>query len=314
MYNKIKNKIEEYSSIVIYHHVNPDLDCYGSQLALYDCLKKTYHDKNIYIAGEFNSNILKFYEVEYTLELPDFTKEDVLAIVVDTANSERIDGDTYKLCKEIIKIDHHIIVDSYGNINLEVTTASSCSEIVGDIFRTFHDEFVVTKQAAEALYLGIIGDSNRFMYNSTSSSTLVVAAYLLDLGVDFTKLFKVMYTRTKKDLDVQAFILNNYHYNEGVAYYILNKDNLDMLDLSREEGSNYVFALANVEEFKVWMAITQNVADNNYRVSMRSRDVVVNEIAAKFDGGGHMYASGAKLNNLDELESLVSMIKEKIHG
>ncbi len=313
MYRKIIDIIKEYDHIVIYRHVNPDLDCFGGQLGLYECLSKSFPKKSIYVAGEFSSDILKFYDVKFDIQLPDFDASKVLGIVVDTANRDRIDGDSYIRCDKLIKIDHHIIVDSYGDINLEIPTASSCCEIVGDIFKEFSGELVITKEAAEAVYLGIIGDSNRFMYSTTNPVTFKVAGYLLEQGVDFTKLFKKMYTRTKKDLDIQGFILNSYKTDGPVAYYVLTTKDLEKLNICREEGSNYVFSLANVEEFKVWMAITQNDVDGNWRVSIRSRDTTINDIAAQFNGGGHAFASGAKLNNIDQLELLVSKIKERIY-
>ena len=306
--DKILDKKEKYDQILLYRHVNPDLDAFGSQLGMYWTLKKLFPQKNIVLHGNMDSDLMHLY--------PDFEKGEIikgqtLGIVLDTANRERIDGDL-SVCDQVIKIDHHIVVDTYGDINIEVESASSCSEIVTLLFKEACVEIPI--EAANALYLGIIGDSNRFMYSSTSAKTFEAASYLLDAGINIEQLYQKLYMRRKTDLEVTKFIYNHYQEDSGVAWYYLSTEDLTWLDISREQGSNYVNTLANIEEFQVWLAVTQNDIDHNYRVSIRSRGIAVNEIANQFHGGGHMYASGATLSSLDELEVLVGKLKEKING
>lgn len=305
--DKILN-IEEYDQIVLYRHVNPDLDAFGSQLGMYWTLKSIFPQKNIVLYGNMDSDLMHLYP---NFEVGEIINGKTLGIVLDTANRERIDGDT-SLCDKVLKIDHHIVVDTYGDINIEVESASSCSEIVTLLFKEACVEIPI--DAANALYLGIIGDSNRFMYSSTSSKTFEAASYLLDVGINIEQLYQKLYMRKKSDLEVTKFIYNHYQEDSGVAWYYLSTEDLIQLDISREQGSNYVNTLANIEEFQVWLAVTQNDIDHNYRVSIRSRGIAVNEIANEFHGGGHMYASGATLSSLDELEVLVGKLKEKING
>lgn len=305
--DKILN-IEEYDQIVLYRHVNPDLDAFGSQLGMYWTLKSIFPQKNIVLYGNMDSDLMHLYP---NFEMGEIINGKTLGIVLDTANRERIDGDT-SLCDKVLKIDHHIVVDTYGDINIEVESASSCSEIVTLLFKEACVEIPI--DAANALYLGIVGDSNRFMYSSTSSKTFEAASYLLDAGINIEQLYQKLYMRKKSDLEVTKFIYNHYQEDSGVAWYYLSTEDLIQLDISREQGSNYVNTLANIEEFKVWIAVTQNDVDHNYRVSIRSRGIAVNEIANEFHGGGHMYASGATLHSLNELEVLVGKLKEKING
>lgn len=304
---EILNMIEKYSQVAIYRHVNPDLDAFGSQLGLYYVLKNLYPQKNILIEGQRESKLLNLYP---KLEDCQWHNVDTLGIVVDTANRERIDGDIKK-CKEVIKIDHHIVVDSYGDMNIEIETASSCSEIVTLLLKEKNIE--IEKEGANALYLGIIGDSNRFLYNSTSSKTFEAASYLLEYGIQIEDLYQKLYLRKKSDLEVTRFIYNHYKEDGPIAWYYLSTQDLNELHISREEGSNYVNTLANIEEYKVWMAITQNDLENNYRVSIRSRGVEINTVASLFRGGGHANASGATLLSLDELDKLIEKLKEKIY-
>ena len=305
--DKILKIRKEYDQILLYRHVNPDLDAFGSQLGMYWTLKQLYPQKNIVLQGEMTSDLLKLYP---EFEVGTFQKDSTLGIVLDTANRERIDGDL-SLCDKVIKIDHHLVVDSYGDINIEVETSSSCSEIVALLLK--EAKLSLPLEAANALYLGIIGDSNRFLYNSTSSRTFEAAAYLYDQGIDLESLYQSLYLKKKADLKVTQFIYNHYHEDGGVAWYYLSNDDLEELHISREKGSDYVNTLANIEEYQIWMAITENKKDSNYRVSIRSRGVPINEIARQFRGGGHAFASGATLQSLDELDDLVKKLKEILY-
>ena len=299
--------IDQYDQIALFRHINPDPDAFGSQLGLYFTLKSIYPSKTFVLGGNMNHELLKLFD--------DFENEkqrDVptLGIIVDTANRERIDGD-YSFCEKIIKIDHHIVVDSYGVINVEWPEASSCSEIVTLLLK--RENISLPISAAKALYLGIVGDSNRFLYSSTSSNTFEAASYLLDSGISITKLYESLYLKNKKSLKVLGHIYSHYQEDEGVAWYYLSSDDLNRLQISREEGSNYVNSLADIEDYKIWVAITQNDKDNNYRVSIRSRDITINDIAGMFRGGGHAYASGATLLELSELEVLIDKLKERLY-
>ena len=299
---------KEYDQRIIYRHVNPDLDALGSQLGLYWTLKEMFPQKNIVLAGNMESDLLKMYA---SFEVGDIQKGSTLGIVLDTANRERIDGDI-TICDKVLKIDHHIVVDSYGDLNIEDESASSCSEIVTLLLK--EGRVKIPLIAANALYLGIIGDSNRFMYSSTSAKTFEAAAYLLESGIRIEELYQALYMRDLNDLEVTKFILNHYHRDGKIAWYYLGQEDLDVLHLTREQGSNYVNTLANYEEFEVWMAITENTKEHNYRVSMRSRHTAINEVANAFRGGGHAYASGATLESLDELKDLIEKLKEKMNG
>ncbi|WP_288541347.1 bifunctional oligoribonuclease/PAP phosphatase NrnA [Faecalibacillus faecis] len=310
MIEEILNKIEEYDCICLYRHVNPDYDAFGSQFGMYDLIKNTFSNKTVYMEGDFSSDLVQKFNIEMNIEKPKF-EQPVLGIVLDTANKERIDGESYQQCKEIIKIDHHIVVESYGNINLEDSSASSCSQMVALFLK--NERVHLTSFGAASLYMGIMGDTNRFMYSGTDCRTFEAAMYLYNCGFDMQALYERMYMKKARDLKVNAYLLNHYIEDEGIAYYILKDEDLKALDLSRERGSDYVNILSSVEEYKIWLAITENVKDHNWRVSMRSRHYPVNAVANKYRGGGHAFASGATLLSIDELPSLIKDLKELIN-
>lgn len=303
MENK-KEFMSDFKQIILYRHVNPDLDAFGSQMGLYWVLKMLYPEKNVVLQGKMDSDILKLYD---PIEDNRLIEGKTLGIVLDTANCERVDGDL-SLSNYIVKIDHHIVVDSYGDINVVDESASSCSEIVTLLLQKEGIKLPIS--SAKALYLGIIGDSNRFLYQSTTKKTFQAASYLLDAGICIDDLYKKLYIKKKSDLDITKYIYNHYRQDGPVAWFYFSTEALNQLHITREKGSQYVNTLANVDEFRIWMAITQNDEEQNYRVSIRSRDVAVNEVANQFRGGGHAFASGATLQTLEELPLLISKLKE----
>lgn len=297
--------IQDYQNIIIYRHINPDYDAFGSQLGIYFTLKEFYKG-NIILAGDMTHKLLEAYP-SFSIGHRDSGK--TLGIIVDTANVERIDGDI-STCDAILKIDHHIIVDNFGDENIVDEHASSCSEIITLIIK--EHKLKLNKEAAASLFTGIVGDSGRFLFSSTSTKTFMAAGFLLETGIDLTKIYQSMYLESKNTLNVQKYILNHYKEDGGVAYYYLSDETLKELNIDRSEGSNYVQLLSNIEEYPIYFALTQNKADNNYRVSIRSRDIPINEVANRFRGGGHALAAGATLNSLDELPLLIEALKECI--
>ena len=313
MYKLMYEKIKKADYIYIYRNVASDYDALGSQYGLAQIIVDNFENKHVVCMGEVNESLQTIMNI--SLEKGVFEKKDnSLSIVLDTANTSRIDGQGYDECDDLIKVDHHIVVESYGHLNIEDEHASSASELVVRFYEANKDELNLSKKAATLLYYGIVGDTNRFMYEGTTASTMLAASTLLNTGIQKEAIYESMYLRPLKDLEIQKYLLNHFIYDEGFAYYILHQEDLDALNISREQGSNYVHVLSNIEEIKVWAAITYQKEKDNYRVSLRSRNVPVQPIASQFNGGGHIYASGATLNSLDELPIMISMVKEAINN
>ena len=133
----ILNKIKEYNRIIIHGHVAPDGDCIGSQYGLYHMLKESFPEKEIYVTGdvcEYVSFLGKPTHVDESL----FTG--ALSICVDCATAARLSDQNYKLADYVIKIDHHIDVDAYGNYQLVDSKAASCTEILTEFYNRYKNE------------------------------------------------------------------------------------------------------------------------------------------------------------------------------
>lgn len=311
MYRKLYKKIAQADVIYLYRHIDSDYDALGSQFGLKALIEDNFTNLQVICMGKENSDLNRRMGISFSKE--GFkTQKNSLAIVLDTANSARIDGEGWQDCDDLVKIDHHIVVESYGHLNIEDANASSTSELVVRFYEENKERLNLSQKAASFLFYGIIGDTNRFMYESATTSTLRAAAVLLEAGINKQAIFEAMYVKNRNDLRVTQFILNHYVYEDGVAYYILTQKDLETLQISREQGSLFVGTLADIEDIHVWAAITYDKEKNQYRVSMRSRHVPVQPVAIQFGGGGHLYASGARLDSLDDLPKMIEALKEAV--
>lgn len=312
-YKQILKTIKKYSTIVVYRHQMPDFDASGCQNGFVTWLKDSFPMKNIFSAGkdfiDFTPRLYPSIPSLDTSKLGDY-----LAIVLDTGNTKRIDDDSYQNASMIIKIDHHPAVENYGNINLVNDELASCSELLVDFVYWCQKKYPLSMLAAKYFFSGIVGDSGRFLYSSTNIHTFEAAEYCLSTGFNPSRdVYQIMYEKDVKDLDVLKYLLNNYKLSEkGVAYYILDNQTLNKLGLRPEQGKNQMSTFSNMKGIEIWVAISEDINENVWRVSIRSKNIAINEVARKYRGGGHDQASGAKLESLDEVPLMIKDLEELI--
>ena len=299
---RILSAIKRYERIAIFRHSKPDYDALGSQMGLATWIKDNFPDKEVHVLGDNHVTFTPRLYPEMDNLNEDWFKQPFLAIILDTANTSRIADPRFKKAKFKIKIDHHPEVEKYGKVSIVRTDACAAAEIVTDILLSLKGNYVLSKEAAFYLYSGLAGDSGRFQYSSTSSSSFITASYLLETGFDLSEVYNKMYQKKIEDLKVTAYILNHFSVSEhGVAYYVLDDAIQKELNITTERGKENVNLFSNIEGINVWCSITEDKKDNCWRISIRSKKTPINEIAAKWEGGGHAQASGAKINTLDEL-------------
>ena len=229
-----------------------------------------------------------------------------LGIVIDTATTERISNKKYDLCREIIKIDHHIGIQSYGALEWVEEHRSSASEMIADFYSTFKDELKINLEAATYIYTGMVTDSGRFRYREVSGETMRLAGMLLDLGIDVDTLYANLYMKDFHTLKFQAYVYEHMKMTENGVVYIHITDKIrKKFGLSQEEASNAVSYMDAIKNSLIWLAFIDN-DDGSTRVRLRSRFVTVSEIAEKYHGGGHACAAGATVYSKKELLALVN--------
>ena len=230
-----------------------------------------------------------------------------MGIVIDTASEARISNKKYTLCKELIKIDHHIPLENYGDIMWVEEHRSSACEMIADFYITFSDELKIDKEAATYIYTGMVTDSGRFKYEGVNGETLRCAAVLLDQGIDTETLYANLYLEAFGYLKFKAEIYRRMQITEnGVAYIYVDRAMQQEFNLTLEQASACVGTLDSIRGAIAWMVFIENGdAENSIRVRLRSRFVAINPIAEKYRGGGHAMASGATVYSWDEAEQLL---------
>ena len=311
----ILNKIKEYSTIFLFRHVRNDGDCVGATKGLKSIITATWPQKQVYIIDADTAKYLEFMGPEDE-EMPEESYASALGIVLDTASEARISNKKYTLCKELIKIDHHIPLEQYGDLQWVEEERSSCCEMIVDFYRSFKDQLVLNSEGATHLYTGMVTDSGRFKYDGVTGETLRCAAELLDVGVDTQTLYARLYLEAFEYLKFKAAIYERMQITpNGVAYIFVDKAMQAEFNLSLEQSSAVIGNLDAIRGCISWLAFIETGDEQNaIRVRLRSRFVHINGIAEKYHGGGHACASGATVYSLEEMDALLrdtdALVKE----
>ena len=312
---KILQKIKEYDRILIFRHFRPDGDAIGSTKGLQEILKITYPEKEILLVNDDYASYLEFLGPEDGV-ISDEKFKDALGIALDTGTIERLSSKKFPLCKETIKIDHHIDHNPYGDISWVEDFRSSTCEMVVKFYDTFKEELKINREAAFYLYTGMVTDSGRFKYDGVTGETLRLAGILLDQKINTEWLFANLYLDEFDQLKFKSHVYKTMQITEnGVAYIYIDQAMKEEFNLSMEDASAAVSYLDSIKGCLAWVAfIDSNNEDKAIRVRLRSRFVAINTVAEHYRGGGHAYACGATLYSTDEITSLLeetdAIIKE----
>jgi bifunctional oligoribonuclease and PAP phosphatase NrnA len=307
MKNKILDTIKKYETIILHRHVRPDPDAYGSQCGLAEILISSFPDKNIYVVGKEEESLHYLRRLD---TIHDETYQGALVIVCDTANEERICDNRYSLAETIIKIDHHPNEDPYGDIVWVETSASSTSEMIYELYLFGKEQgLILNDEGARLLYAGIVGDTGRFLYPSTSEKTFTYAGELIHYQFSRNDLYDKMYELKPNIVKLNGYVLQNFEVrSSGVASMVLSKQLLAQFDAKPSEASLLVSVLGNVEGISAWVFFIEE--NDQIRVRLRSKGPVINGVAKKYQGGGHPLAAGASIHSWDEMQNVIQDIEE----
>ncbi|XMB67459.1 bifunctional oligoribonuclease/PAP phosphatase NrnA [Mycoplasmatota bacterium zrk1] len=299
MRDKIFAKIREFNDIIIIPHIRPDGDCFGSAFGLKYIIESIYPNKHVYVIGETTKSTSFMGE---TSNVSDDLFQTSLVISVDTGSLGRVFDDRVLTGKYVIRIDHHPHVEHFGDLEYIDSNYPSTCTIITDMFREKGIE--IPKQAAECLFFGTSTDTGRFRYRGVTSNTHLNVAYLLETGIDTDKLFNYIYLKDYSAFKLEAEIVSMINSTDnGLLYLKLTAEKMEKLNIKSEEAGNAISKLEYIRDYPVWAVFYSH--GDIIRGRLRSRGPVVNEIAAKYRGGGHAYASGVTLDSWDELDNLI---------
>ena len=305
IYKQILKEIKKYNTIVIARHIGADPDALGSQFALKEIIISLFPDKKVYAVGNPASRF-RFFGINDKVD--DVDTNNSLLIVLDTPDLKRIDGANPNDYAYTIKIDHHPIIDKYANIELIDDSSCSTSQLILEL--VFVNKIRLTKEIGEKLYLGIVGDTDRFLHDYTSSKTFYLVNKLIDeTKIDFTKLYKNLYQRPLSEVRFEGYIYQNINISEnGVAFIKITDKKLKEFGVDSAAAGNMINDLKFVNEIIVWVFFTEDVKSNLIRANIRSVGPYINDIATTFGGGGHKYASGVKLKTWEDTDKLIDSL------
>lgn len=310
----ILDKIEKSDTICVFRHQSPDPDALGSQWGLVNWIQEMYPDKHVFAMGWHRGQSASLFG-EYETVSDDVVKSS-LAIILDTANKARIDDDRFELASDSIKIDHHPFTDQYAHYEYIDDTAASTSELICQLIRTKSEQPLSTLTATY-LYMGILTDTLRFSTQSTSASTLHNAAFLVNSHLNLSKINDDIF-----GMEQNEFLFSNYirHHaiieENGLVYIKLDRETLKKLNITAGQAKEKVNELGLVRTFKIWAIFIEQEEDESvhYNGSIRSRGLSVNDIAKKYNGGGHRLAAAVKALDENLLESCLNDLRLRIKG
>lgn len=298
---QILKKIKEYNNIVIARHIGPDPDALASEIALRDSIRLTYPKKNVYAVGNSVSKFKYFGELD---RIDDNNLEKPLLIILDVPNISRIDGINYENYDYVIRIDHHPNVEDIANLEFVNDQASSTCELIVELIN--NTKLVMNKSIASNLFLGIVADSDRFLLSYTTPKTFKIVTMLIeDYNLDISKLYKNLYTRPINEVKFQSYITLNMTITENNFGYIkLDKKIMNEFGVDSSAASNMINNFNFIKELYAWAFSSYDEKNDIYKINIRSRGPIINTVASNYNGGGHMFASGARIKNETDVDKL----------
>lgn len=292
---------------MIARHIGPDPDAIASQIALRDSIKIAFPSKSVYAIG---AGVHKFRYLGNLDKVELSSLEDVLLIVLDVPNFCRVDGIEDLEYKAILKIDHHPSEDIIGDVDwTDEGMSSTCEMITNLILET---KLGLDTRIAENLFVGIVCDSDRFLLQNTSTETFKTVYQLLEKSkINFVPLYNNLYERSIIEEKFKAYIVSNIEISENnFGYLHVTEDALKKYNVESSIVSNHANDLYFIKELICWMYVVYDERNNIYKANIRSRGPVINEIAGKYNGGGHKYASGCRTANFKDIEKLAKDLDE----
>lgn len=304
IYSEIYKEIRKSNRIIIVRHIGPDPDAVSSQMALKNTIELTFPDKKVFALG---TGVAKFKYLGKMDKEFVYDYENDLVIATDIPNASRIDGLDVTPFKRIIKIDHHPEMDKYYTLpSITDPSSSSASQLIYELIEA--TRLKMNKEIASKIFIGIVSDTHRFLFDYTSAKTYKIVADLMEkYKINTNELYEKLYKRPLSEVRLMGYISSNLNVTKNKFGYILVKDEvLEELKADASACSNMINDYNNIDEVLVWMFISYDMKNKNLlKFNIRSRGPVINELAEKYGGGGHKYAAGIRLTEPEKLKEII---------
>ena len=306
MFTKIAETIKKYDTIILHRHTNPDGDALGSQIGLKAVLQENFPNKKIYAVGD-DAKRYSFMDGSVMDEIADETYEGALAIVLDCGSAYLISDERYKKAAFTVRFDHHIYAEKICDLEKVDTSYESCCGLLTEFILA--SGFALSPVSAKALYTGMITDSGRFRYDSTTAQTFRLASALMEQKFDVNSIYNQLYADDFSSVRLRAqFVLKIQLTGDGVAYIYTTKEELSTYDADTFTISRgMVSTMSDLRGIHTWVNFTET--EEKVLCEIRSNKHNINPIAVKYGGGGHAKASGASLKDKAEAMALLADLR-----
>ena len=290
MFEAILEQIKKHDRIIIHRHKSPDGDALGSQIGLKHILKDNFPEKEIYVVGD-GAGHYSFMDDSIMDTVEDSLYADALAIVLDTSAKHLISDERYTTAHANARMDHHIFVETICQTEVTDTSFESCCGLVTAF--ALESGLKLSPMSAKSLYTGMVTDSGRFRYDSTSPNTFRLAAALLEQRFDLNEIYRNLYADDLSKMQLRASFTMKIQLTDcGVAYIYTTKEELAALNIDTFTVSRgMVGTMADIKGVPIWVNFTET--EQGVLCELRSNRYNINPIAVKYGGGGHAKASGA---------------------
>ena len=295
-------------------HEGPDGDALGSLLGMHHLLTQLGKDSVMFMAAkEFPLPIeYRFLPLEEVFHEPPADVACRTVVFLDCGNIDRMPLDFLNAgANQVINIDHHHDNTRFGDLNLVDVEASCTAEIVYELAILLGAR--ITRDMASALYVGLVTDTGKFMYENTDARTHRIAADLIEAGVDVDDTYRRLYEHVPMEkllLVARALGGIQRHCDDLLVLTYITAADYEATGAGEEMTEGIVDHLRSIEGAKV-AATIRDLGDRGRaarKVSLRSSegDIDVSAIARKHGGGGHKRAAGFSTDlELDELVSFL---------
>ena len=307
IFKQIVKKIKEYDEIVIARHIGPDPDAIASTIALRDLINLNFPNKKVYAVGSSVSRFKYFGSLD---KVDENTLTNALLIICDVPKFDRVDLANKEKYNYTIKIDHHPCDEIVSDLELVDETSSSTCQLITEL--VYSTKLKIDKSIAEKLFMGIVSDSDRFLLSYTTPKTLLLSSKLLnDYNFELMPLYNNLYERPISERKFESYIIDNMTITEnGFGYIKITDEIINEFKVDAGTASNMVNDLNFIKELKVWAFSSYDEKLGLFKINIRSRGIVINEIASNFNGGGHKFASGARIKTEEEVNELFKALDE----